>query len=80
MNDVNPLDPDAPIHHLLSIKHNPMVKDMSEVQLQDLIKRIRILATSAPTMSAKLQSESKGRKTKVLTPEQIRRKELLDSI
>jgi hypothetical protein len=76
----NPLAPDAPIHHLLSIRDNPMVKDMTTEQLQELVKRMRTLAQSSQTMSATLQKESRARKAKPLTPEQLRRKELLDSI
>lgn len=63
MND-DPLAPDAPIYHLLSIKHNPLVKDMSVEQLQMLVKRMRTFATSAPTLSAKLGQESGKRKTR----------------
>jgi hypothetical protein len=77
---IDPLAPDAPIHHLLSLKHNPRLKDMSREQLFDLVKKIRSLATSAPTMSSKLQSESSKRKPRVLTPEQKRRQELLESL
>jgi hypothetical protein len=77
---IDPLAPDAPIHHLLSLKHNPRLKDMTRDQLHDLVKKIRALATSAPTMSSKLQSESSRRKPRVLTPEQKRKQEILDSI
>jgi hypothetical protein len=76
----NPLSPDAPIYHLLSIRDNPMVKDMTTEQLQELVKRMRTLAQSSQTMSAALNKESRTRKAKPLTPEQIRRKEILDSL
>jgi hypothetical protein len=76
----NPLSPDAPIHHLLSIRDNPMVKDMTTEQLQELVKRMRTLAQSSQTMSAALNKESRTRKAKPLTPEQIRRQEILDSL
>jgi hypothetical protein len=76
----NPLAPDAPIHHLLSIRDNPMVKDMTTEQLQELVKRMRTMATSPQTMSAALNKESKTRKARPLTPEQQRRKDILDSL
>ena len=57
----NPLSSDAPIHHLLSIMHNPLVKDMSTEQLQKLVLKCRTMASSAPTLTAKLSSESNKR-------------------
>jgi hypothetical protein len=75
---LNPLDPDAPIHHLLSIRENPMVKDMTTEQLQVLVQRMRTVAQSPQTMTSALQRES--RKRKPLTAEQLRRKEILDSL
>jgi len=77
---LNPLDPDAPIVHLLSIKDNPMVKDMTTEQLQALVKRMRTVAQSPQTMSSALQKESKTRKSRPKTAEQIKRQELLDSL
>jgi len=77
-DQVNPLDPEAPIHHLLSVVHNPMVKDMTTEQLNALITRLRTVATSPQTMSATLQTES--RKKRPMTEAQRKRKELIDSI
>lgn len=54
----DPLAPDAPIFHLLSLLHNPLVKNMSTEELQQLVQRCRTLATSAPSLSSKLQSDS----------------------
>lgn len=79
----DPLSPDAPISHLLSLQHNPMLKDMSDDQLMELVKRLRTLATSAPTMSAKLNSESgevRQRRKKVMTPEELRRAKALEDL
>ena len=76
----DPLSPDAPIHQLLSISSNPRVATMSNDDLIKLVQKLRTLATSPQTMSAKLQAESKGRKSKPLTAEQIRRRELIDTI
>jgi len=74
----NPLDPDAPIHQLLSVRFNPMVKDMSTEQLNELIKRIRATATSPQTLTASLQRDSK--RSRPMTEAQRKRKELLDSL
>jgi hypothetical protein len=78
--DDDPFASDAPIHHLLSISTNPRVKDLSDEDLIKLVQRIRTIATSPQTMSAKINSESRGRRSKPLTPEQLRRKEILDSL
>lgn len=71
------LSPDAPLHHLLSLRHNPMVKDMTQAQLMDFIKTLSVLSTSAPSLSAKLASD--GQKI-VSTRTQSKRKAILDSI
>jgi hypothetical protein len=76
----DPLSPDAPIHHLLSVSKNPRIATMSNDELVKLVQKLRTLAASPQTMSAKIQSESKGRKSKPLTAEQLRRKEILDSL
>jgi hypothetical protein len=77
MNEPNdPLAPDAPIHHLLSIKENPLVKDMTTQQLQELVKRMRTMAQSPQTMTSALQRESKTRKSK-LTEYEIKRRAIL---
>ena len=75
---VDPLAADAPIHHLLSLKHNPMTKDMTTEQLTELVKRCRTLAASPQTLTSALQKES-GRK-RPLSPEAAKRKAILDSI
>lgn len=80
---LDPLAPDAPIHHLLSLKHNPaLTAHMTGTQLAELVKRIRTLATQAPTLSSALKSESDKtpRKAKVLSTEAQRRKSMLDDI
>lgn len=76
--EVNPLAPDAPIHHLLSVKENPMVLQMSDQQLTEMIKRLRTVATSPQTMTAVLQSDA--RKRRPMTEAQRRRKEILDAL
>jgi hypothetical protein len=78
MDQVNPLDPDAPIIQLLSVMHNPDVKNMSDSQLNDLIKKLRTVATSPQTMTSVLQGEAKRKRP--MTEAQRRRKEILDSL
>jgi hypothetical protein len=78
MEQINPLDPDAPIIQLLSVMHNPSVKDMSDSQLNDLIKKLRTVATSPQTLTSVLQGEAKRRRP--MTEAQRRRKEILDSL
>jgi hypothetical protein len=75
---VNPLDPEAPMYHLLDVSRNPAVKDMTTEQLNALITKIRTNATSPQTMSATLQNESKRKRP--MTEAQRKRKELLDTI
>ena len=53
----DPLSPDAPLVHLLSLKHNPLLAEMSQEQLIELVKRLRSHAVSAPTLTAKLKSD-----------------------
>lgn len=78
INEFDPLSPDAPIHHYLSIKHNPRVLEMTTEQLNQLILRIRTIATSPQTMTAVLQNDAKRRRP--MTEAQRKRKELLDSL
>lgn len=78
METIDPFSPEAPIHQLLSIKDNPMVKDMTTQQLQELVKRMRTVAQSPQTMTAALQKESRARKPK--TAEQIKRQAIIDSL
>lgn len=54
----DPLSPDAPLEHLLSIRHNPLVKDMSPDELRTLIQKLRTLASSPPSLSSAIQSSS----------------------
>lgn len=76
--DVDPLSPDAPIHHLLSIKENPLVVKMSDQELTELIKRLRTIATSPQTMTSALQSESKRRRP--LSAAAQKRKDIIDNL
>lgn len=75
---VDPLSPDAPLHHLLSVRHNPLVAKMSQDELLALVRKLKQNATSPPTLTAKLRSESA-----TIKPSRgisSKRKALLDSI
>lgn len=76
----DPLAPDAPIHHLLSIRHNPLVKDMSTEQLQALVQRLRTYATSAPSLSSKLSSDSSNVNPRKRNSITAKRKALLEDL
>lgn len=56
--NVDPLAPDAPILHLLSLRENPNVATMSEDELRALVQRLRTVATSPQTLSAELAKDS----------------------
>lgn len=64
MSETFHLSPDAPTWQLLSLRHNPLVVDMTPDQLRAHIQRIKELATSAPTLSAKLANDSEQIKPK----------------
>lgn len=70
--------PDAPIYHLLSIQHNPLVKDMSVDELKVLVSRLRALSSSPPTLSSKLTSDSDAIKPR--NAKSAVRKALLDTL
>ena len=54
---------------------------MSDDQLNQLVQRVKTLAVSPQTLSAKLQTEGRARKSsKVKTPEQLRRQAIIDSL
>lgn len=56
--------PDAPIYQLLSLRHNPLVANMSQQQLIDFIRKLKENATSAPTLSASMARDSEAVKPK----------------
>lgn len=78
--------PDAPLFQLLSVQHNPLVTEMSDSQLLALVQKLRALASSPPTLSAKINEDGtttkpkRATRAKVLTPEQQRRQALLDDL
>jgi hypothetical protein len=71
------LSPDAPIHQLLSLRHNPLVKDMNPEQLRAFVQKLKEYSTSAPTLSSKLSSDSEKIKPK---REKSARQKLLDDL
>ena len=64
---MNPTDHDAPVITLLSIKHNPLVAEMSKEQLTDLVARLRA-------------SKPKASKTTTATSKAARYQALLEAI
>ena len=77
---VDPLAPDAPILHLLSLRENPNVATMSEDELRALVQRLRTMATSPQTLSAELSKESSRANPRQRNSISAKRKALLDSI
>ena len=45
---INPTDHDAPLLRLLSIKANPLVAEMTNEQLTELVSRLRYKPAPAP--------------------------------
>lgn len=83
LNPDDPLAPDAPIHHLLSLRHNPRLKDMTTEELTALVARLR--QTSSPqALTAKLQTDSatigEAKKPRRENPEAAKRKAFLDEL
>lgn len=74
---VNPLSPDAPLVELLSVKDNPLLVDMTEEELTAYVKKLRQMATTPQTLSAKISSESGAIKSKRTSS---KRAAILDSI
>lgn len=54
----DPLAPDAPVHVLLSLKHNVMLESASLEQLEQLVRQFRQLSMSPTTLTSKLNAES----------------------
>lgn len=82
MSDFPPeaLLPDAPIHQLLSLKHNPLVKDMSPDQLRAFVGRLKELHSQSASLTSKLNSDSEKIKVKRTTSISAKRKTLLDDL
>jgi hypothetical protein len=75
------LAPDAPIHHLLSLRHNIKIADMNDEQLRALVQRLKTYSTSAPTLSSKLANDGETLKPKrPVNAETAKRKSILDSL
>lgn len=77
--NIDPLAPDAPIIALLSLRDNPLVADMTEAELGQLITRLTTLARQAPTLNSAILTESTKIKEK-RSPVAAKRKALLDSL
>jgi len=77
IDPIDPLSPDAPLHHLLSLQHNPMLADMTPEQLRARVQQLRQFATSPAALTSKLSAESEKIKPK---REKSKKQQLLDSI
>lgn len=75
------LAPDAPIYQLLSLRHNPLVANMTQSQLIDYVRKLKEFSTSSTTAQAKLNSDSERIKPKRQpSAKTAERKALLDLI
>ena len=79
-NQIDPLAPDAPLVHLLSLKHNPLLAEMSQDQLIELVKKLRSHAVSAPTLTAKLKTDGEALNPKKSQSVAARRRALLEDL
>lgn len=77
---IDPLAPDAPILHLLSLRENPNVATMSENELRALVQRLRTVATSPQSLSAELSKESSRANPRQRNSISAKRKAVLDSL
>lgn len=73
MND--PIAPDAPLVQLLSLKHNPLLKDMSDEDLSALVTRLKTVVQQPVTLKAELAREAKPR-----SPLKAAQREFLDNL
>jgi hypothetical protein len=77
---IDPLAPDAPILHLLSLRENPNVATMPEDELRALVQRLRTVATSPQSLSAELSKESSRVNPRQRNTAAAKRKAVLDSL
>jgi hypothetical protein len=63
---MNPTDHDAPLIQLLSIKHNPLVAEMSQEQLIALVQKLRHGKAPSTKAAAKSTKASKAAAYKAL--------------
>lgn len=76
--NIDPQAPDAPIIHLLQLRHTPLLVDMNAAQLAEHIARIKQLASQPVSLAAELKSESD--KVKPRNPVTAKRRALIDSL
>lgn len=62
-DQINPLDPTAPLHALMSVQLNPALKGMSDEELTRLVGTFRSY-TAPTTLAAKIKSEKKPTSTR----------------
>lgn len=72
---------DAPIEALLDVRRNPNLARATPEQLQAFCLRLRTLAASSPTLTAKIKNESdKVRKPRALSPEKQKLRQLMEDL
>lgn len=52
------LTPDAPLAALLTLRNNPDLKTANPEELRRIVQELRVMATQAPTATARLRAES----------------------
>ena len=80
MSQTDPLSPDAPLVHLLSLKHNPLLAEMNQDQLIELVKQLRSYAVSPPTLTAKLKADGEKLNPQKSQSVAARRRALLENL
>lgn len=58
---VDPFAPDAPIIHLLSLRHNPLLATATDEQLRQVFERCKAMVQQPQTLQAELRKESAPR-------------------
>jgi hypothetical protein len=76
----DPLAPDAPLIHHLSVRHNPLLITMSDEELTGLVLKLREPRKGPPKKAPKPKKEPKTKPTKPSSEEDSRRQMILDSI
>lgn len=75
---VDPLAPDAPLIALLSIRDNPLLVSATQEQLIEIVKKLRVHATTPATLTARLRADSDVIKPR--NTASAKRRAFLDSI
>lgn len=82
-NELDPLSPDAPIMQLLSLQHNPLLKEATDEQLRETVTKLRTMASTPMVLTKKLNNDAaplKERKARPMSAEALKKKNFLDSL